>query len=239
MNSDDSLIERSRQNFKPAATTIPIHDNGEELIKQAAIEQLGLTCQPFWQQANDLEGMCYRDYIKTHPDFDLRLRRSVALRLRDAQAALPNGWQLVLKAGYRPPTVQTALLEALKRDVMLRDPSLSDEAALEHARAYVADPRISCPPHTTGGAVDVDVIYSETLNAVDMGCPPNTDDEQATLHSTDITFGQYKNRLSLLRAMLQAGFAPLHNEWWHYSYGETRWAAFYDQPRTLYGVIGD
>lgn len=238
MNSSQQLIQRSRQNFKQAATLVPIRDNGEKLIDQADIEKLGLVCQPFWWQTDDLEGKCYKIYMQQHPDFSLCLRQSVAKRLVMAQAALPDGWALVLKAGLRPPSVQLALLDALKNDIQARN-HFSDQEALETARQYVADPSLSCPPHTTGGAVDVDVVYASTHKTVDMGCPPNTDDERATLHSTVITAEQYKNRLILLDAMLISGFAPLHNEWWHYSYGETRWAAFYSQPQTLYGIIDD
>lgn len=239
MMTKDQLIERSRLNVKLAAAAIPIHDNNETLISQAAIEKLGLICQPFWLQADDLEGKSYQSYIKDHPNFNLCLRQSVAKRLTAVQSALPDNWRLVLKAGFRPPSVQLALLDALKNDIKARNPHLSNKAALENARQYVADPSRSCPPHTTGGAVDVDVIYANTNKVIDMGCPPNTDDERATLHSTVITQKQYTNRLILLGAMLASEFAPLHNEWWHYSYGETRWAAFYGKLHTLYGIIDD
>jgi D-alanyl-D-alanine dipeptidase len=239
MNNTQQLIQRSRHSFKQAATHVPIHDNGEKLIDQTRIEQLGLMCQPFWQEADDLEGKCYRSYIIEHPNFSLCLRSSVVERLVAVQTALPDNWVLVLKAGFRPPSVQLALLDALKNDIKDRNPDLTDEGALEAARQYVADPSRSCPPHTTGGAVDVDIIDVRSGIAVDMGCPPNTDDERAALHSTVITPKQYENRLMLLNAMLKARFAPLHNEWWHYSYGETRWAAFYGEPETFYGVIND
>jgi D-alanyl-D-alanine dipeptidase len=42
----------------------------------------------------------------------------------------------------------------------------------------------------------------------------------------------------LLDAMLDAGFAPNVQEWWHYQYGETYWAAFYGETTTLYDVAG-
>ena len=45
------------------------------------------------------------------------------------------------------------------------------------------------------------------------------------------------NRMTLLNAMLSAGFAPNPHEWWHYQYGETYWAAFYGHESTLYDLI--
>lgn len=239
MQTIDQLIERSKLNIKQAAALVPVKEDGEPLVSQTTLEKLGLVCKPFWEQADDLEGRCYQAYIASHPQFDLCLRQTVAHRLLRVQSQLPNEWTLVLKAGYRPPSVQLALLDALKTDIKTRNPAMSDSQALENARQYVADPTLGCPPHTTGGAVDVDIVHSRTHTAIDMGCPPNTDDDRAALHSNLITEEQCSNRQVLLKAMLQAGFAPLHNEWWHYSYGETRWAVFYRQPQTLYGIISD
>lgn len=239
MKNSAQLIKRSRRNFKKIATTVEIRENGEELIKRAVIEQLGLECRPFWEEVDDLEGRCYNAYISSHPDFDICLRASVAHRLAHAQSLLPKTWNFVIKAGFRPTSVQIALLDSLIQDVKKRNRGLNNEQALMHARAFVADPRIECPPHTTGGAVDIDVIDINTKKPIAMGCPPNTDDERAALHSPAITKEEYDNRLVLLNAMLVAGFAPHHNEWWHYSYGDTRWAVFYEAHYAHYGIISE
>jgi D-alanyl-D-alanine dipeptidase len=70
-----------------------------------------------------------------------------------------------------------------------------------------------------------------------MGCPPNTDNELSFLHNDMITEAQHQNRMTLLEAMLEAGFAPNPFEWWHFQYGETYWAAFYGEKQTKYDSI--
>ena len=102
---------------------------------------------------------------------------------------------------------------------------------------FVADPTVVCPPHVTGGAVDVDVRDRKTDEYIDMGCPPNTDSEISFIHNDALTAAKYKNRMTLLNAMLSAGFAPNPHEWWHYQYGESYWAAFYGHESTLYDLI--
>lgn len=44
-------------------------------------------------------------------------------------------------------------------------------------------------------------------------------------------------RLLLHDAMLAEGFAPYYGEWWHYSYGDREWAAFYGYSKTIYGSL--
>ena len=157
--------------------------------------------------------------------------------LLDASRQLPRNWQIVLKAGFRPYEVQVAVLDAFIHASHMRSPDWSDAQHLMQARTFVADPRLVCPPHVTGGAVDIDVKNKRTGEYIDMGCPPNTDSEISYLYSNLVTSEQHDNRMVLLRAMLTAGFAPNPHEWWHYQYGETYWAAFYGHRATLYDLI--
>ena len=48
---------------------------------------------------------------------------------------------------------------------------------------------------------------------------------------------QRSNRGLLQDAMVAAGFAPFYGEWWHFSYGDREWAAFYYRPAALYGPV--
>lgn len=230
------LIARASLSVQKLARSVHRQDNGEPLLSQSAIEARGLRCDPFWDSAGDLEGSAYGSYIASRPDFSLQLRSDVVRRLEHAQSLLPQGWKLVLKAGYRPYEVQLGLLELLVDETSRKHPEWSDEKSLEHARMYVSDPRVVCPPHVTGGAVDVDVV-DESGRMVDMGCPPNTDDEIAFLFSDKINPDAQGNRRELFDAMTTAGFAPLASEWWHYQYGETFWAAFYGHAHTKYDLI--
>lgn len=235
LKSDDQA--KSHLSFTGLASTITISDNHEKLVDQKVIESNGLLCAPFWATDNDLEGDCYRDYIQKHPDFTLQLRTSVVDKLLVAQSQLPSTLRIRLRAGYRPYEVQLSLLRSFMNDIAARQPQMTHDELLDYTRAYVADPSIECPPHVTGGAVDIDIIDTTTGTLIDMGCAANTDGEIAYLHSALTNDQQRRNRQVLLDAMLEAGFCPLANEWWHYQYGETNWAAFYGQSSTLYGLI--
>jgi D-alanyl-D-alanine dipeptidase len=37
--------------------------------------------------------------------------------------------------------------------------------------------------------------------------------------------------------MLGVGFAPFDGEWWHFSYGDKEWAAYYNKPNAVYEQI--
>lgn len=229
-------VARSHYKFKKYTATVRRKENHEPFVTQSDIEAAGIMCRPFWDTPGDLEGDCYKSYRQEHPEFSLMVRQGVLDRLIQAQAGLLPHWKIVLKAGYRPYVVQLDILDMLRLEAKRQHPEWNDDQCLEHARLFVSDPRTSCPPHVTGGAVDVDIIDTKTGEMVDMGCPPNTDSEVAYLHSDLITPKQRQNRAVLLNAMLGAGFAPLVTEWWHYQYGETYWAAFYGNKSTKYDV---
>lgn len=233
----ESLVARSRQVFTPPIQEVEVRESGEALLSREEIEAAGLRCEPFWESQNDLEGDAYHEYIAQHPSFNLSLRSQAVERLIAAQAALPPEWQLVLKAGYRPMAVQQDLVRRFRASALAQHPTFTAAQAYAHAQLYVSDPTLVAPPHVSGGAVDLDVYYRQTNQPVDLGCPPNTDAPIAWIHSTELTDSQYQHRLTLLRVMLAAGFAPLATEWWHFQYGEQRWAHFYGYSHAPYGLL--
>jgi D-alanyl-D-alanine dipeptidase len=231
---DNDLIERSKKSYRKVAATLPVSDNQEPLVKLHATNNILL--QPFWSTPGDLEGDLYHPYIEKNRDFTLMVRQTVANKLEKASSLLPEDWTMVVKAGLRPLTVQYDLLNTVAKQIKSKTPHLTTEQVLERTRIYVSDPEIICPPHCTGGAVDINIIYRTSNVPVDMGCPPNTNDEIAFTHSSLVSQKQRDNRLLLLNAMFTAGFANLAHEWWHYSYGDQYWAAFYGQPVAIYDI---
>ncbi|MGD8373988.1 MAG: M15 family metallopeptidase [Candidatus Woesebacteria bacterium] len=219
---------------------IPIIDNGEPLITQPNIENLGIVCRPFWQdpstnQSVD-EGEAFRQYIASNPSFKLYIRQKTAQQLALAQSHLPNGWKIVLKAAYRPPQVQQILFDEMLKLAKNNNPKWSNQQLIEHTRKYVADPTLSAPAHTTGGAIDI-VVIDRNGNYVDMGSPINVDGPKSMTFCKNIPKQAQKNRITLLEAMLKAEFANLVDEWWHFSYGDPTWAAFYCKKVTPYSKI--
>jgi len=198
-----------------------------------------LLVEPIWETLiDDIEGPLYQAYIKKNPSYTQVLVRSgVRTRLEMAAKTLPTWYRLIVRAGHRPLEVQYNLLEKVKASYKTKKPLASEEDTLTFARTYVSDPRVKVPPHCAGSAIDVDVLDVKTGQLVDFGCPVNTDDEIASLHTDKISLKQRANRKMLQKVMLSAGFASFEPEWWHFSYGDQTWADFYKKPAPLYGLI--
>lgn len=216
---------------------VPIIDSNEPLAQAPQIVNVGLLLTPFWETSNDLEGECYKSYITNHPSFCLAVRQGVLDRLIAAQRLLPTTWKIELRAGYRPISVQQELFKVFKRFTAQQFPELSVTEHLAYARQYVSDPTLTVPPHSTGGAIDLEIRNTETGELIDMGCRANEDGPKAAFYGKGLTTKQAANRSKLLNAMCTAGFANMAAEWWHFSYGDQRWALFWDKPVALYNII--
>ncbi len=231
------LIKRSKTSYEEDPDKLRCEDVQEDLV--AISETPKLITDPIWEtQLDDLEGPLYKEYIDKNPSYNsIYLRRDVASRLYQAAESLPSNLKLVLRAGHRPLAVQKLEFEELVSRYIKDHPSCKRSEALKFARTYVSDPDITLPPHCCGSAVDVDLFDTRTGKLVDFGCPVNTNNEIAFLHSSSTTRMQKKNRMLLLSAMLNSGFAPDYYEWWHFTYGDTVWAYFYNESESKYGLI--
>lgn len=231
------LVDLSGHDCREQAAHVTRRDTHEPMVWQTDLEAAGIVCQPFWDTPCDLEGECYTEYIASHKDFSLGVRQSLMPMITAAQSYLPLDWQIVLKAGYRPIGVQRRLMKKFTAHVQRTHTDWSNEQCIMYARDFVADPTSTCPPHTTGGAIDIDIVSRTNQKPVDMGCPPNADTEIARLWFDGLTDEQRANRTTLVTAMIRSGFAPLPAEWWHFQYGDTYWAAFYGHDTTLYDIM--
>jgi len=167
------------------------------------------------------------------------LRSSVAERLVQAAELLARevpGSLLKLVYAYRHPEVQTRYFERESRRIRERNPEISEAELQAKAHLFVAVPEVA--GHPTGGAVDVTILGTDGA-PLDMGTgiADFTDEERITVFSTRITPEQRTNRMLLRRAMMSAEFAPFDGEWWHFSYGDREWAAYYGKSSALFGPI--
>ena len=120
------------------------------------------------------------------------------------------------------------------------------QALVDEVEKYWAAPTAgenSPSPHSTGGAVDLTLIFSDTRQPLYMGgifddltedawtdgferrAPASMSDEEARA-----------NRRLLYWSMTEAGFANNPTEWWHYSWGDQLWARLYGQSAAHYGA---
>lgn len=215
-------------------------DNGEPLVEVIESE-VNFWVRPFWldlttkvsdpelQELLDKEGLAFKEYMRSNPNFKMSIRSGVLEKLIRVQDSLPDNLKLVLKAGYRPLVVQKVLFEQSLEIFRKKYPKKTAKELYELNLEFVADPDNYIPPHSTGGAVDILLFDMNDSKELDMGSPINyPDDKSWTYQDSTLTREQIENRDFLTKTMLKAGFANLASEWWHYSYGDQYWAKFYN-----------
>lgn len=134
-------------------------------------------------------------------DFDEAwLRRGTALRLARAQELLlAQGRSLKIWDAWRPMSAQFRMWEVCPND------------------DYVADPtRGGSSKHNRGSAVDVTLVAAD---GSPLPMPTEFDDFAA---GPDRDYDKYgpeaaANARTLEAAMVEAGFLPYYNEWWHFN----------------------
>lgn len=153
------------------------------------------------------------------------IRKTVAEKLLSVQKKL----KILVTEGYRSPAYQERYF--LKRLLFEYDSGIPFDQLLEITHQCVALPSVA--GHPTGGAVDVTLAGKDMGGEIaDFSCL-----ELLPTYSEKTTPEQRKNRLLLHDAMIAEGFAPFYGEWWHFSYGDLEWAAFYGETRSLYSPL--
>ncbi len=125
------------------------------------------------------------------------LRSESAEKLLAAEGLLlEQGFRLVVLDAYRPRRYQQVLWDAVED------------------KQYVANPK-NASRHNRGGAVDV-TLALVTGELCDM--PSNYDEftERAHRDYKSASDTQKRHSVMLTRAMTEAGFTTISNEWWHF-----------------------
>ena len=168
---------------------------------------------------------------------DIYVRESVVKKLREAQINLDKimaGFVIDVVYGYRSLQIQQENYQKIKNNLKATS-DLYDETELNEAvHRFVAVPEVA--GHPTGGAVDVRILDKEG-NELDMGTKAHEFSSESYTFNPFITKSTWLNRQKLRQSMLSAGFAPFDGEWWHFSYGDREWAAYYQQPFAIYDQI--
>lgn len=184
------------------------------------------------------------EYPETAPHYRF-LREGVVQRLLQAQAALPPGLYLRLYEGYRSPAVQAKLFEAQFGRTVQQNPSWTRrrchrEAAKLASPVSTFDGAANLPPHSTGGAVDIEIVNEEG-KVIDFGMEAKdwatvAPELCATAYS-NVAPRVRRNRDLLVEVMQTSGFVNYPREWWHFSYGDKYWALLKGEPKAMYGQV--
>jgi len=177
-----------------------------------------------------------------HPVFDFPrvhlLRERVAKMIIEAANALPDGLRLQIVEGYRPLMVQRAHYKHSLAEARKRMAGAGEEEIEREAGRYSAPPDAPTPPpHTTGGAVDLEIV-DERGERLDFFSPfALTDARGAAMNAQGIS-DEAKRSRALLRSILEpTGLTSYADEWWHWSFGDNGWALRVNAPCAIYGPI--
>lgn len=175
--------------------------------------------------------------MKVYTGDTILVRDSVAKRLAAVNKSLltTNGASLKIVYGYRHPDVQKHYFYNRKAELRKENPNISETELVRLTHNFVAVPSVA--GHPTGGAVDVTIV-DKSGKELDLGSTiADYINPEIIRTFANITEKQLQNRITLHDAMVSQGFAPFYGEWWHFSYGDREWAAFYNREAALYGAI--
>jgi D-alanyl-D-alanine dipeptidase len=156
-------------------------------------------------------------------------RVQVVRLLEEAVANLPEEFGLVVLDAWRSPELQK----------VLHNHHYASGSQLREG--YVADPKSTkwIPPHQTGGAIDVTLSWRGVPLA--LGTDFDSFEAAARIDSLERDKAREPDRSLrrlLVHVLIDAGFCPYLQEWWHFSHGDQIWAINLGLPRAKYDRTG-
>lgn len=163
-------------------------------------------------------------------------RKSVAEMLTDAKARLPEGYTFRVFEAYRELEEQKEKYWRHYKRMREEHPDWPENILRRNLNRYLAPPDAKAPPgHTTGAALDLRIIGPDGQD-LDMTSPMPYGLWPPHTYTKKITPEARANRQILIDAMSGAGFSNCLDEWWHWSYGDSAWAARIGAKYAIYGV---
>jgi D-alanyl-D-alanine dipeptidase len=164
------------------------------------------------------------------------LRERAAAMLEAASRSLAPTYKIGVVDAWRPIERQRLIydwfMECAREAFPDRPPHALKRTVNRMVHAY---DRKSPPGHCTGGAVDVHLLDSEG-NTLDVSAPFDRFWASRT-YSLGLTDEARRLRMTLVDAMLGAGFSNCRDEWWHYSYGDAAWSVRTGREVCHYGLV--
>ncbi len=214
----------------PHVRSIPIIDANEKLIDIKTVGFIKYGTAP--------------ESPETEPYYRL-LREGVVSKLEKAQILLPKGLNFRLYEGYRHPEFQQKLFQAQLKRTTVANPGWSSAKCYQQAARLASpvktfDGQKIVPPHSTGGALDIEIINSAG-QVIDFGMEIKdwfrVDSVLCESYYPDLQGAEKDNRVMLIEILESAGFVNYPREWWHFSCGDQYWAFLNNQDSALYSSV--
>jgi D-alanyl-D-alanine dipeptidase len=170
-------------------------------------------------------------------------RESVVNMLLSAEKLLPKGYHFLIYDAYRPIAVQQYLWDFYYNKTAEENPEKSDDEIIKMTKFFVSYPSYNVLQpslHNTGGAVDL-TILDKNDHELNMGC--NFDDFSHLAWTNHFELPEEDNeevlynRRMLYNVMISVGFTNLPSEWWHYDYGDDKYAQLTQTEPFYTGIL--
>ena len=145
------------------------------------------------------------------------LTKEAAVKLKEVSDELKEkGYRLKIFDAYRPQMAVTNFVEWAEDvdDTRMKEyfyPELDKSVLFD--QGYIAEHS----GHSRGSTLDLTLFDMKLEKEVDMGGTFDYFGELSHPDYKDITNEQYNNRMILREAMMNHGFKPLDEEWWHFT----------------------
>ena len=177
-------------------------------------------------------------------------RMAVLRRLLLLLDLIPSHYGLLIWDVYRSRETQRKLFEWMRGQVRMRSPLLNDDENYNETLKYMSAPSnvgdAYCPPHLSGGAIDLTLFDVDSGLALDMG---TVFDDCSALASRDfyntktdlsvLELGIQHRRNLLRNAMESVGFTSYAHEWWHFDIGNLFWGRELNVSPVFGPLFGD
>lgn len=218
--------EDDTRSITRAIRAVPIVENGEPLVDLKEQTVIAYSAK----------------FVEDYPGCT-KIRKTVYEKLCQAQKLLPDGVRFEVDEGLRSLKTQALLFDEMYKQMQKNFPQMGEKELFLETSKFVAPvktweghPNVS--PHSTGGAIDV-ILIDLDGKPVDMGINP-LEPYHEDLICTDspfITKVARENRDAMAKALSAVGFVNYPDEFWHWSYGDRRWAHETHAPHAIYGPI--
>ncbi|MFA5995257.1 MAG: M15 family metallopeptidase [Patescibacteria group bacterium] len=225
-------LDKLEQNFywltESARLEVPIKDNQEPMV----------VLEEYFRNNNSKIIMAVGStYGLQLPDAKLRVSAAKKLLLAEQYLAELTNEPLSFKItdAHRSLALQRKYFNEIKASLQAK--GFTGETLYQKVTALISDPA-NCPPHSTGGTVDLTLYNYQTNQELDLGTKVDEiNDERIYLWHHDLSDEAKQYRALLCVAMVSAGYVSCVNEWWHYSCGDKEWALRTNNPHAIYGSV--
>lgn len=177
-------------------------------------------------------------------------RKAVLTRLTKALDFLPESYGFLVWDVYRPRQVQAKVFDWMRNQIRKSNPQLTEEENFQEAKKFASVPskvgESYCPPHLSGGAIDLTLFDRATNEPLNMGTIFDDCSNRAhanyfkTLTELSAEDAEIKkNRDMLSFAMKNAGFTTYEYEWWHFDIGDLFWGRMLNISPVFGPLFGD